>query len=74
MPLCFVAICFADKPQRHEKTQRKKIMSELEISEQGYNYSPLSEKEERIGKGIVEAVFRVNKELGPGLLEKVYEV
>ena len=49
-------------------------MSEYEINEQRYNYVPLSEKEEKIGKGIVEAAFRVHKELGPGLLEKVYEV
>ncbi|HET56696.1 MAG TPA: GxxExxY protein [Ignavibacteria bacterium] len=38
------------------------------------NYKPLSDKEERIGKAIVEAAYRVHKELGPGLLEKVYEV
>jgi GxxExxY protein len=34
----------------------------------------LSEKEEQIGKAIVNAAFIVHKELGPGLLEKVYEV
>jgi len=38
------------------------------------NYNPLSEKEETIGKAIVHAAFQVHKELGPGLLEKVYEV
>ena len=37
-------------------------------------YRPLSEKEERIGKAIVEAAYTVHKNLGPGLLEKVYEV
>ncbi|MBK8556757.1 MAG: GxxExxY protein [Lewinellaceae bacterium] len=30
--------------------------------------------EERIGKLIVNAAFSIHKELGPGLLEKVYEV
>jgi len=35
---------------------------------------PLSENEERIGKIIVNAAFKVHKELGPGLLEKVYEI
>jgi GxxExxY protein len=31
------------------------------------------EREEAIGKEIVDAAFHVHKELGPGLLEKVYE-
>jgi len=30
--------------------------------------------EEEIGKAIVNAVFEVHRDLGPGLLEKVYEV
>lgn len=34
----------------------------------------LSIEEERIGKQIVNASFIVHKALGPGLLEKVYEV
>jgi GxxExxY protein len=34
----------------------------------------LSGEEERIGKLIVNASFIVHKTLGPGLLEKVYEV
>jgi len=37
-------------------------------------FSKLSEHEEEIGKAIVEAALKVHKELGPGLLEKVYEV
>ena len=49
-------------------------MEEFEISEQRYNYSPLTEEEEEIGKVIVNSAFKVHKELGPGLLEKVYEV
>ena len=36
--------------------------------------NPLTEKEERIGKIIVNAAFKVHKELGPGLLEKIYEI
>jgi GxxExxY protein len=35
---------------------------------------PLSEEEERIGKGIVNAAYQIHKQLGPGLLERVYEV
>ena len=38
------------------------------------NYKPLSEKEERIARKIVDAAYAVHKTLGPGLLEKVYEV
>ena len=37
-------------------------------------FSPVSLEEERIGKGIVNAAYVVHKALGPGLLEKVYEV
>lgn len=37
-------------------------------------YEKLSEQKESIGKSIVNAVFKVHSELGPGLLEKVYEV
>ncbi len=34
----------------------------------------LSPEIERIGKIIVNSAFKVHKELGPGLLEKVYEI
>jgi len=37
------------------------------------HYEKLSDKEEAIGKAIVNAAFKVHKALGPGLLEKVYE-
>ncbi len=30
--------------------------------------------EEEIGKAVVDAAFKIHKTLGPGLLEKVYEV
>ena len=35
--------------------------------------SALSEKEEEIGKAIVNAAYKVHSVLGPGLLEKIYE-
>jgi GxxExxY protein len=37
-------------------------------------FEKLSEKEEAIGKAIINASFKVHKGLGPGLLERVYEV
>lgn len=37
-------------------------------------YKELSSEEEQIGKAIVNAAYKIHKELGPGLLEKVYEV
>jgi hypothetical protein len=49
-------------------SQQKKIMSI-----QKYKFAPVSYEEEAIGKAIVNAAFIVHKELGPGLLEKVYE-
>lgn len=35
---------------------------------------PLSYDVEAIGKAVVNAAYRVHKTLGPGLLEKIYEV
>lgn len=34
---------------------------------------PLSHREEELAKHIVDAAFKVHKNLGPGLIEKVYE-
>ncbi len=50
-------------PQRHEDTKEHKE-----------KYFPLTLEEENIGKEVVNAAYIVHKELGPGLLEKVYEV
>ena len=36
-------------------------------------HEPLTDAEEAIGRAVVDSAFRVPKELGPGLLEKVYE-
>jgi GxxExxY protein len=38
------------------------------------NFENLSDHEEEIGRAIVNSVYRVHVALGPGLLEKVYEV
>ena len=37
-------------------------------------FKPLSEREEFIAERIVDAAYTVHKVLGPGLLERVYEV
>ncbi len=37
-------------------------------------FKPIPEELNLIGKNIVDAAFNVHKNLGPGLLEKVYEV
>lgn len=50
-------------PQSQEDTKQHKD-----------TFKPLSIEEERIGKAIVNAAYIVHKTLGPGLLEKVYEV
>ncbi|MGC9394515.1 MAG: GxxExxY protein [Anaerolineae bacterium] len=36
-------------------------------------YQPLSSKEEAIAEAIVDAAYNVHKNLGPGLLESIYE-
>jgi GxxExxY protein len=38
------------------------------------NFNPIPESLERVGKLIVDSAYTVHKNLGPGLLEKVYEV
>lgn len=38
------------------------------------DYEPLSKREEEIAKIIVDSAYNVHKKLGPGLLEKIYEV
>jgi len=38
------------------------------------DYAPISDREERIAKSIVDAAYAVHSALGPGLLENIYEV
>lgn len=38
------------------------------------NFKELTPREEDIGKAIVDAPFKVHSSLGPGLLERVYEI
>ena len=67
VPYCFTKnICYYKavtvQPQRCEGS--KKIMG----------FRPVSKKEEAIATQIVDAAYTVHKKLGPGLLEKIYEV
>lgn len=52
-----------DMPRKQERDLRQKKQ-----------FHPLSKEEERIGKAVVHAAYHIHKTLGPGLLERVYEV
>lgn len=45
-----------------------------EFQREPSKFIPIPPETEKIGKIIVNAAFEVHKKLGPGLLEKVYEV
>lgn len=49
-------------PPNHENTKLHKK-----------EYKSLSQKIEQIGKDIVDSAYLIHKNLGPGLLEKIYE-
>jgi len=50
-------------PQKHQDTKSHQRI-----------FKPIPEELEIIGKKIVDAAYTIHKELGPGLLEKVYEI
>ena len=50
-------------PQKHQDTKSHQK-----------SFKPIPEEIEIIGKKIVDAAYTIHKELGPGLLEKVYEI
>jgi len=52
-----------DMPQRPEDSKKHKK-----------TYTPISSDTENIGKLVVDAAYTVHYNLGPGLLEKVYEI
>ena len=50
-------------PQNHKDSKNHKR-----------NFKPIEESVEIVAKKVVDAAFTVHKNLGPGLLEKVYEI
>jgi GxxExxY protein len=50
------------------------VAKKLKRKNMNNKYLEISDEEELIGKAIVDAAYKVHKELGPGLLENVYEV
>lgn len=46
----------------------------MSVKEFGKKYDPISEELNVLGKEIVDAAFKVHRALGPGLLERIYEV
>ena len=44
------------------------------MADTGKVFMPISLQEEAIGRAVINAAYVVHKSLGPGLLEKVYEV
>jgi GxxExxY protein len=46
----------------------------LDVEETQKNYKAIPEELNALGKEIVDAAYKVHKSLGPGLLEKIYEI
>ena len=58
----------------HEgKDRYTKARRSEEDQESGMRHPSLSDEIEAIGKAVVDSAFSVHKELGPGLLERIYE-
>lgn len=64
-------------PQSHNANQYSQPYKENSDQHTKYHkekFEPLPEATEKIGKLVVDSAFAVHINLGPGLLEKVYEV
>jgi GxxExxY protein len=54
------------EPQRHEGHEGRKYEEKKE-------YVPIPAETEKVAHEVIQGAFRVHRELGPGLLESVYE-
>lgn len=54
-------------------TRRAQRTPSLVTSTRRKAYPPIPLETERVGKGVLDAAFRIHTALGPGLLESVYE-
>ena len=58
-------------PQRHLP---REIQLRISRGRNTKSFKPLTNKQEEIAKKIVDGAYIVHRSLGPGLLEKIYEV
>jgi hypothetical protein len=57
----------------HSKRGNTKARRDEENQADGMRHPSLTDEEEAIGRAVVDSAFAVHVELGPGLLEKIYE-
>lgn len=50
------------------------MVEEFKVSEIRKSYLALSQREEDLGRAVVDCAYKVHKSLGPGLIEKIYEI
>lgn len=50
------------------------MVEEFKVCEIRKSYLALSQREEELGRAVVDCAYKVHKSLGPGLLERVYEI
>jgi GxxExxY protein len=58
-------------PQKHEDSKNGEAFNTVNHKK---NFEPVSESVEKVGKLIIDSAYNVHYNLGPGLLEKVYEI
>jgi GxxExxY protein len=67
--LSALGVFVAEASTSHKDTKTRRTTNNLIM-----NFEKLSLEQEAIGRDVVNAAYKVYHELGPGLLEKVYEV
>jgi GxxExxY protein len=69
-----VSLCLSGKKIKPRRLKKIKKMNQPQKNENNGMYSPLPDSIEKTAKLVVDAAYQVHYNLGPGLLEKVYEV